>query len=153
MYFFWLCWVFMAFLELQQHRLLSNCGARASDGSGFSCPRAWPLQHEGFSACRSWGLEHRLSSRGSRLSCSKVCGIFLDQGSTLCLRHWQVDCLPLSHQGSPVISIFKSGNWGSEGHRDWHTVADLVLLPQGRDTHLLGMGFQPLSFPPRPCQR
>ena len=69
MYFFWLYWVFMAFLELQQQRLLSNCGARASDGSGFSCPRAWPLQHEGFSACRSWGLEHRLS-------CSAEHGIF-----------------------------------------------------------------------------
>ena len=27
-------------------------------------------------------------------------GVFLDQGSNLCLRHWQVDSLPLSHLGS-----------------------------------------------------
>ena len=30
-------------------------------------------------------------------------GIFLDQGSNPCLLHWQVDSLPLSHQGSPII--------------------------------------------------
>ena len=34
------------------------------------------------------------------LSYPKACGIFLDQGSNLCLLHWQVDSLPLSHQGS-----------------------------------------------------
>ena len=35
------------------------------------------------------------------LSCSKACGIFLDQGLNLCPLHWQADSLPLSHQGSP----------------------------------------------------
>ena len=35
------------------------------------------------------------------LSCSAACGFFLDQGSNLCLPHWQVASLPLSHQGSP----------------------------------------------------
>ena len=34
------------------------------------------------------------------LSCSEACGIFPDQGSNLCLLHWQVDSLPLSHQGT-----------------------------------------------------
>ena len=34
-------------------------------------------------------------------SCSTACGIFPDQGSNLCLLHWQADSLPLSHQGSP----------------------------------------------------
>ena len=29
-------------------------------------------------------------------------GIFLTQGSDLCLPHWQKDSLPLSHQGSPT---------------------------------------------------
>ena len=29
-------------------------------------------------------------------------GIFLSQGSHLCLLHWQVDSLPLSHPGSPT---------------------------------------------------
>ena len=28
-------------------------------------------------------------------------GIFLTQGSNLCLLHWQADSLLLSHQGSP----------------------------------------------------
>ena len=35
------------------------------------------------------------------ISCSSVCGIFPDQGSNLCLLHWQTDSLLLSHQGSP----------------------------------------------------
>ena len=38
----------------------------------------------------------RLESTGSiveahGLSCSVACGIFLDQGSNLCLLHWQAD--------------------------------------------------------------
>ena len=32
-------------------------------------------------------------------------GIFLDQGSNLCLLHWQADALRLSHQGSPIASL------------------------------------------------
>ena len=32
-------------------------------------------------------------------------GIFLTQGSNLCLLHWQVDSLPLSHQGRPRSSL------------------------------------------------
>ena len=32
-------------------------------------------------------------------------GIFLTQGSNLCLLHWQEDSLPLSHQGSPVWEV------------------------------------------------
>ena len=35
------------------------------------------------------------------LSCPGACGIFLDQGTNLCLLHWQADSLPLSHQGGP----------------------------------------------------
>jgi len=35
------------------------------------------------------------------LSCFTACENFLDQGLNLCLLHWQVDSLPLSHQGSP----------------------------------------------------
>ena len=30
-----------------------------------------------------------------------ACGILQDQGLNPCLLHWQVDSLPLSHQGSP----------------------------------------------------
>ena len=35
-----------------------------------------------------------------RLSCSMACGVFLGQGANPCPLHWQVDSLPLSHQGS-----------------------------------------------------
>ena len=37
------------------------------------------------------------------LSCSAACGLFTEQGSSACLLHWQVDSLPLSHQGNPVF--------------------------------------------------
>ena len=43
------------------------------------------------------------------LSCSLACGIFLDQGLNLCLLHWQVDSLPLSHRGSPCFFLLKCG--------------------------------------------
>ena len=36
------------------------------------------------------------------LSYPAACGIFLDQRLHLCLQHWQVDSLPLSHQGGPT---------------------------------------------------
>ena len=50
-------------------------------------------------------LEHRLNS------CSSACGIFLDQGLNSCLLHWQVDSLPLSHQGSHDKHIRIGENW------------------------------------------
>ena len=40
------------------------------------------------------------------LSCSKACGTFPDQGSNLCLLHWQVNSLSLSHPGSPQKRSF-----------------------------------------------
>ena len=39
------------------------------------------------------------------LRCSAAGGIFLDQGSNLCLLSWQAN-LPLSHQGSPWKKMF-----------------------------------------------
>ena len=63
--------------------------------------------------CGAWGSHcgglvaaPRLQSPGSivvahGLSCSTVCGIFPDQRLKSCLLHWQMDSLPLSHQGSP----------------------------------------------------
>ena len=71
------------------------------------------LQSTGFRVLRLQQLWHmgsivaapRLQSTGlvvvvQGLSCSKVCGIFLDQRSNPCLLYWQADSLPLSHQGS-----------------------------------------------------
>ena len=40
------------------------------------------------------------------LSSPKACGIFPDQRLNLCPLHWQVDSLPLSNQGSPVLNFF-----------------------------------------------
>ena len=48
------------------------------------------------------GSQERLKVVANWLSCSTACGIFLDQGSNPCLLHWQVDSLPLSHQGKLV---------------------------------------------------
>ena len=42
-----------------------------------------------------------------RLSYSKSCGIFWDQGLNPCLLHYQVDSLPLSYQRSPRAVSFK----------------------------------------------
>ena len=86
----------------------SSCDAWAPSCGGFSCCGAWVLGHTG-SAVTFLGLE----STGSivvahKLSCSEACGIFLDQGLNPCLLHWQVDSLPLSHQGSPVQQLFKT---------------------------------------------
>ena len=47
---------------------------------------------------------------GHRLSCSKACGIFPDQGLNPCLLHWQADSLPLSHQGSPHEVLIYRGD-------------------------------------------
>ena len=42
------------------------------------------------------------------LSCSEARGVFLDQGSNPSPLLWQVDSLPLSHKGSPLIILLKS---------------------------------------------
>ena len=43
------------------------------------------------------------------LSCSAACRTFPVRGWNLCLLHWQVESLPLSHQGSPsLISYYIS---------------------------------------------
>ena len=52
----------------------------------------------------------RLSSTGSvvthGLSNSTVCGIFPDQGSNPCPRHWQADTYPRRHQSSAITYLF-----------------------------------------------
>ena len=59
----------------------------------------------GLRSCDSRALEHRLSSVVHGLSCSTACVILPDQGLDPFLLHWQVDSLPLSHQGSPGIFL------------------------------------------------
>ena len=43
-------------------------------------------------------------------SCSAARGIFPDQGSNPCPRHWQADSQPLRRQGSPLL-LFKTLFW------------------------------------------
>ena len=84
-----LCCCAWAFSTYTERGILSSCDAPASH-----------LQ---------WLL--LLWSGGSRvvvvkgLGCSTACGIFLDQGSNLCLLHWQENSLPRSHQGSPQLIL------------------------------------------------
>ena len=104
--YFQLCWVFAAawtflYLQARGYSLVAVCGPLITGAS--------PLQSTGsrarkLSSCSSQALENRLSSRGTRLlrfSWSMACGIFQNQGLNPCLLHWQVDSLPMSHQGSP----------------------------------------------------
>ena len=113
-----LCWVFIAvgrlFLvvasgaatlqlqcvgfSLQWLLLLGSMGSREQGRQ--------QLRHVG-----SVAAVPRLQSTGSivmahRLSCSEACGIFSDQGWNPCLLHWQVDSLPLSHQGNPTMMSY-----------------------------------------------
>ena len=67
-----------------------HCGAWASHGSGFSCCGAQTLDAWAsvvaacwITTCSSWSLE-------CGLSCSATCGIFPDQGLSLCPLHWQI---------------------------------------------------------------
>ena len=66
---------------------------------------------ESYSLGRVFELTQDLDLTGSIfvahcLSCSMACGTFPHQGSNPCLQHWQVDSLPLNHQGSPNIFLF-----------------------------------------------
>ena len=88
--------------------------------TGFSLQWLLLLRSVGFRACRLRSWWHvgsivafpRLQSTSSivvahGLSCFMTCGIFLDQGLNRnpCLLHQQVNSLPLSHQGSPLLSL------------------------------------------------
>ena len=106
--------------------LLSSCSTQASHCSDFSCRRARALDMQASAVEAS-----RLYSTGSvvvgnGLSCSLACGIFLAQGSNLCLLHRQADSLPLSHQGGP--KIFKSESvedcMGAKLHQSCLTLCD-----------------------------
>ena len=75
------------------------CGTRALGRVGLIT-----VAHR-LSSCSSQALSTGLTVVAYGLSCSVACEIFPDQGSNPCLLHWQVDSLPLDHQGSPLIVI------------------------------------------------
>ena len=110
-----------AFSLVVSSRGSSRCSTQVPYRRGFFCG-SWALGCEGFSSCGSQTLEHRPRSCGSRLSCSMACEIFLDQGSSPFLLHWQTDSLSLSHQGSPKKSnaLFTSGSSLSRTQFKWY---------------------------------
>ena len=70
---------------------------------------------KGFSCCGAWALGHAGSVVVVHgLSCSTSCRIFLDQGSNLCLLHWQVDSTESpgkpSHEVLGVMSYVAIGS-------------------------------------------
>ena len=87
--------------------LLSSWGAQASRCRAFSCCGAGAAGYAGFSSCCSWAPGLRLRSSGARVRWATARGIFPDQGSNVCLLHWQVDSLSLGHQGSPCLSFYQ----------------------------------------------
>ena len=91
--------------------LLSSCGERASHCGGFSCYWAQALGHLGFHSCSSQALEHRLSSCGTPAWLLRGLWDLLDQWSNPHLLHWQVDSIPLSHQGSPPSCFLTRTNF------------------------------------------
>ena len=60
---------------------------------------ASPGGHEFQGVWASQALRHRLRVVAHGLSSSAGCAIFPDQRLDLCLLHWEVDSLPMSHQG------------------------------------------------------
>jgi len=52
-----------------------------------------------------------LGSRAHGLSCFATCSIFPDQGLNLHLLCWQVDSLPLNHQGTLDCEFLECGNF------------------------------------------
>ena len=82
--YFWLPWVSVALSQAYS----------SLQFPGFSLQ--WLLLLESL-ASRVWASV----IAAHRLSCSKACGIFQDQGSNSCSLHWQADSQPLDHQGRP----------------------------------------------------
>ena len=62
---------------------------------------------QGFSGCGPLAWSTASIAVASRPSGPAACGIFPDQGLNPWLLHWQMDSLPLSHQGSPFIFLSK----------------------------------------------
>ena len=64
------------------------------------CLTLWTLWTVACQAPLSWASPGKNTGVGCHFLLQ---GIFPTQGLNLCLRHWQVDSLPLSHLGSPFI--------------------------------------------------
>ena len=103
----------MGFLQLRG--LLSSCGMQVSHSNGFYHRGAQALGHTGFNSCVAWAQQ--LWLLGSKAQAQQLWRTGLvaprhagcpqsREGSNPSLLHWQVDSLPLSHQGSPSYTFF-----------------------------------------------
>ena len=90
----WLCWVFVSVRGLSP--VAASGGHSSSRCAGLSLSRSLLLRSTG--SIRSGSV---IVAHGP--SCSAACGIFPDQSLNPCPLHWQADCQPLRHQGSPVF--------------------------------------------------
>ena len=97
--YFWLFWVFVSVRGLSL--VVASGGHSSSRCTGLSQSRPLLLWSTGSRRASSVVVAHGPS-------CSAACGIPPDQGSNPCPLHWQADSQPLSHQGSPLFSIFKN---------------------------------------------
>ena len=106
----------MGFLQLQQAGATLHCSAWASHcvtflvaEHGLQGALDSVVAARGLSVCGFLGSSRTGSVAVAHgLSQSLACGIFPDQESHPCLPHWQVDSLPLSHQGSPGYPYYTS---------------------------------------------
>lgn len=104
--------LFMALLGLNCRSrvglsLAETTGAYSDHRVRVSCCRTWTRGLPGFRGC---GMGRCLTHSGGvahRLDCPCACGSFLGQGLNLHALHWEMDSLPLSHEGS-YFSLGKS---------------------------------------------
>ena len=94
------CWLPVAPASPVVEHRLSGAQALVASACGLSSCGSWALEPRGSTAV-AHGLSCSTASGGSRGS-----GILPYQGSNPHLPHWQVDSLPLSHQGSPLSYTF-----------------------------------------------
>ena len=88
-----------AFSLVARNRAFFSYGIRASHCSGSSCCRAGALVHAGCSSCHS-----QAQSTGSIIVALGLC-------CSMCLLHWLMDSLPLSHQESPDLMVLLLAIW------------------------------------------
>ena len=95
----WLCWVFVSVQGLSL--VVASAGHSSSRCAGLSLSRPLLLRSTGSRRAGSAIVAHGPSH-------SAACGIFPDQGLNPRHLHWQADCQPLRHQGSPGTCILES---------------------------------------------
>ena len=89
------------FLQLWQAEAAFHCSLWTSHGGGFSSGAQAPGARLPVAMSRGlWSAGSAVVARGLR--CSVACGIFLEQGLSPCLLHWQAVSYSLDHQGSPL---------------------------------------------------